>query len=82
MKHLAGRVIECSTQGRRSGRYRVVFNSDGEAMSVETILSPTSPWRRRRLWRLSDESAPGTTACCAIRAAIAAGSPASGEVKS
>lgn len=74
MNHLAGRVIECSTGGRRSGRYRVVFNSDGEAQSVDTILSATSPWRRRRLWRLSDDKEPGITACCAIRAAIAIGS--------
>lgn len=48
-------------------------------MSVETILSPTSPWRRRRLWRLSDDNGPGITACCAIRAAIAVGSAPSGE---
>jgi len=80
MKHLAGRVIECSTQGRRSGLYRVVFNSDGEAQSVDTILSSSSRWRRRRLWRLSDDKAPSTTPCCAIRAAIAVGSPASGGI--
>jgi hypothetical protein len=69
VKHLAGKVVECSTQGRRSGRYRVVFNSDGDAMSVETIVSPIS---RRKLWRLSDDKEPSITACCAIRAAIAA----------
>lgn len=71
-KHLAGKVVECSTQGRRSGLYRVIFNSDGEAQCVYTILSSTSRWRRRRLWRLSDGKEPSITACCAIRAAIAA----------
>lgn len=76
--HLAGRMIECSTQGRRSGRYRVVFNSDGDVMSVETIVSPIS---RRKLWRLSDDKEPSITACCAIRSAVAAASQSAGLVK-
>jgi hypothetical protein len=77
-KHLANRVIECSTGGRRAGRYRVLFDSDGDAVRVETILSPVS---KRKLWSVADDKEPSITACCAIRAAIASSQPASASIK-